>query len=154
VTGSEDSSDLVTQVTPEPPPFTAADARRMVAHIPTCESLLSGDPEQRRAALTSLSRRADARSVALLRWSLSQPDADLAVEAGLPLEDLTARHEARVLAARAPATESGTHEGLLACAEVLAEAIHSGLADAALVTVLADEARSYYERAMEREPAR
>ena len=84
---------------PEPPD--PEDVRRMAEALPCCEALLHGALEERRAVLATLTRRADADAVALLRWALGAPDADLAVEAALALEDISATFEGR-LAVRAP----------------------------------------------------
>lgn len=128
-------------------------ARRLVAGVPICESLL-GDPESRRAALAALQRESDARAVALLRWAVNQPDPDLGVEAALALEELSTRSSRRAADACTAMERQPCRDNALAAAQELAAPIHNGLAEPSLVTALADQARSYYERAAALDPAR
>jgi hypothetical protein len=130
------------------------EARRMAEALPWCEALLEGGVEERRAVLAALTRRADADALALLRWALGAPDADLAVEAALALEDISARFEARLAAARREMREHPSHEAAMAAAEVVARAIEAGIADPSLVPSLAHEARNLYEEAARLDPVR
>ena len=70
--------------------------RRLGEALPCCEALISGSQEERRAIIATLTRRADADAVALLRWALGAPDPELAVEAALAIEEMTAAFEARL----------------------------------------------------------
>jgi hypothetical protein len=121
-------------------------ARRLTAGGPTCESLLA-DAETRRAAMASLQRDADARAITLLRWALAQPNADLALDAALALEDLSARYAERSAQACAEADRRPSRDSALAAAEVIASAIYNGLADPVLLPALAAQARGYYRMA-------
>jgi hypothetical protein len=150
----------------------AGDFARLAAALPSCEALSAGTVEERRAIIATLVRRADADAVALLRWALGASDPDLAVDAALALEELTASFDARLAACRdalaaARAGESGggdaasvpvtapaeagaltvglaASEAALAAAELITHAIDVGVADPALVPALASEAREDY----------
>lgn len=121
-------------------------ARRLTTGGPACESLLA-DAETRRAAVASLQRDADARAITLLRWALAHPDADLALEAALALEDLSARYAERSAQACAEADRRPSRDSALAAAEVIASAIYNGLGDPALLPAIAAQARGYYRMA-------
>jgi len=150
-----------TEITEQPPgdplavdPPDPDEVRRMAEALPWCEALLDGSLEERRAVLSVLTRRADADALALLRWALGAPDADLAVEAALALEDISARFETRLGAARRAAREHPSYETALAAAEVVAHAIDAGIADPSLIPSLAHEGRALYEEAARLDPAR
>jgi hypothetical protein len=116
---------------------------------------MAGSVEERRAIIATLVRRGDADAVALLRWALGASDADLAVDAALALEEMTASFDARLAACRdalaaahapesapgAPAAALPAAEAALAAAELITHAIDVGVADPALVSALASEAR-------------
>ncbi len=127
--------------------FTAGDARRLADGLSTCEALLSEDADERRATLSALSRRADARSVGVLRWAVGGPDPDLAIEAALALEDLGLELEERLAACRAAVKETPGAESALAAAEIITGALAAGLADASSAPALTAEARRYVEMA-------
>jgi hypothetical protein len=129
------------------PLLTPEEARRLAADLPTCEALTSRDERERRSALARLQHRGDAQAIRVLRWALGRPDPDLVLEAALTLEDLGGRHEARVQAARATLIAKPTFEQALATADLVAEAVFTGLADAALLPAVAQEARCLYELA-------
>ena len=57
------------------------------------DALDSGDDEQRRAALSTLSRRGDRGAIALLRRAASGRDPDLALSAALVLDEIGERTE-------------------------------------------------------------
>jgi hypothetical protein len=98
--------------------------------------------------------------VALLRWALGASDPDLAVDAALALEEMTASFDARLSACRealaaaqggateretaAPVATLPASEAALAAAELITHAIDVGVADPALVPALASEARDDY----------
>jgi hypothetical protein len=128
----------------------ADELRRMGEALPCCEALLAGQAEERRAIIATLTRRADADAVAILRWALGAPDPDLAVEAALALEEMAASFEADLAASRkalAAARDGQVVDAALAAGELITDAIDAGIADPALVGTLAHEARGYYERA-------
>jgi hypothetical protein len=78
----------------------AGDFGRLAAALPSCEALSAGTVEERRAIIATLVRRGDAEAVALLRWALGASDPDLAVDAALALEEMTASFDARLAACR------------------------------------------------------
>jgi hypothetical protein len=127
----------------------ADELRRLGEALPCCEALLAGQAEERRAIIATLTRRADADAVALLRWALGAPDPELAVEAALALEEMAASFEADLASCRKRVAEggSGAAEEALAAAELITDAIDGGIADPALVGTLAHEAREYFEQA-------
>jgi len=119
-------------------------ARRLTAGGPVCEALLAIDAGTRHVALASLQRDADARAIAVLRWSLAQPDPDPVLEAALALEELSARYAERSAEACAEAERRPSRDSALAAAEVVASAIHNGLAEPALLPAIAARARACY----------
>ena len=137
------------------------DFGRLAAALPSCEALMAGSVEERRAIIATLVRHGDADAVALLRWALGASDPDLAVDAALALEEMTASFDARLAACRealtaargaeghpdAPAPALPTAEAALATAELITHAVDVGIADPALVPALASEAREDYELA-------
>ncbi len=136
------------------PPSKVMDVSRLTDGLPACEALVSANQEQRRASLALLSRRADAESIAILRWAAGGPDPDLAVEAALALEDLGTRFDTRAAAAREALESHPGFDEALAAADILADGIHSGLADPSLLGPLVTEARRCYAQAEFLAPAR
>jgi hypothetical protein len=129
--------------------------RRLGEALPCCEALLAGSVEERRAILATLTRRADADAVAILRWALGAPDPDLAVEAALAIEEMTAAFETHLAECRdAHAAAPSSAEAALAYAELVTQGIDAGIADAALVPKLAQEARRCFIAADDGEPGR
>jgi hypothetical protein len=136
----------------EPPG--AEELRRLGEALPTCEALLAGEADERRAIIATLTRRADAGAVSLLRWALGAAHPDLAVEAALAMEEMTASFEARLGAYRAMLAEKPSGAEALAAAELATDAIEAGLAEAALVPSLVEEARGYYTMALSDDQSR
>jgi len=136
--------------------LTSADVRRLTEGLSGCEALISSDLDERRKTLALLKHRADSVSISLLRWAISGPDGDLAVEAALVLEDLNVRFETRVASVRTATDVGCTFDSAVAAGDALADGIHSGLVDPELRGPLIREARQYYERsqsiALERLP--
>ena len=145
----------------------AGDFGRLAAALPSCEALLGGDGRRAARDHRDAGRRADADAVALLRWALGASDPDLAVDAALALEEMTASFDARLaacrdalaaarrLAAERAGRASAAHalaasEAALAAAELITHAIDVGVADPALVPALASEAREDYALAARR----
>ena len=135
-------------------PLRAEELRRLGEALPCCEALLAGGVDERRAIIATLTRRADVDAVALLRWALGAADPDLAVEAALAIEEMTASCEARLASYRKQLAEGGgAPKGTArAAAELATDAIETGLAEPTLVPELADEARRYYATARADEP--
>jgi hypothetical protein len=133
------------------------DFGRLAAALPSCEALMAGTVEERRAIIATLVRRGDADAVALLRWALGASDPDLAVDAALALEEMTASFDARLAACRDALTPASAGadtaappaipapEAALAAAELITRAIDVGVADPGLVPMLAAEAREDFE---------
>jgi hypothetical protein len=151
-------SDLAMAPALAPEPV-AGDFGRLAVALPSCEALSAGTVEERRAIIATLVRRADAEAVALLRWALGASDPDLAVDAALALEEMTASFDARLAACRealaaaraaaegsAPGPAAGlpAAEAALAAADLITHAVDVGVADPALVPALASEAREDY----------
>jgi hypothetical protein len=139
---------------PDARPLDPEEVRRMAEALPCCEALLAGTIEERRAILATLTRRADANALALLRWALGAPDPELAIEAALALEDVSATFESRLDAARREVRERPSFNAALAAADTVARAIDAGIPDPSLVPSLARDAREMYELAAQLEPAR
>jgi hypothetical protein len=153
--------DLISDLAQAPPVAMDApgtDFGRLAVALPNCEALSAGTVEERRAIIATLVRRGDADSVALLRWALGAADPDLAVDAALALEEMTASFDARLAACRealaaaqeaarnpgAPAPALPAPEAALAAADLITHAVDVGVADPALVPALAAEARDDY----------
>jgi hypothetical protein len=158
------NGDLISDLAQAPPlaaETAGADFGRLAAALPSCEALSAGTVEERRAIIATLVRQSDAEAVALLRWALGAADPDLAVDAALALEEMTASFDARLAACRdalaaagnadpsrgAPPPALPAAEAALATAELITHAIDVGVADPALVPALASEARQDYELA-------
>ena len=75
------------------PALTMAAMERLRDSLSPCDALDRGDDEQRRAALSVLSRRADREAIALLRRAASGRDPDLALSAALALDEIGERAE-------------------------------------------------------------
>jgi hypothetical protein len=151
--------DLISDLNLGGPPAVetvAGDFGRLAVALPSCEALSAGTVEERRAIIATLVRRGDADAVALLRWALGASDPDLAVDAALALEEMTASFDARLAACRdalaaagggaadnqgAPPVALPAADAALAAAELITHAVDVGIADPALVPVLATEAR-------------
>ena len=137
---------------PEPP--RAEELRRLGEALPTCEALLASDADERRAIIATLTLQADAGAVALLRWALGAANPDLAVEAALAIEEMTASFEASMAGYRKSLAEKSSGGEALEAAELATDAIEAGLAETALVPTLAEEARGYYAVALADDDAR
>ena len=133
----------------------AEELRSLGEALPTCEALLAGTIDERRAIIATLALRADAGSVALLRWALGAANPELAVESALAIEEMTASFEARMDDHRkALAATPSRPDEALAAAELATDAIEAGLAEPALLPTLAHEARGYFSAALAVEPTR
>jgi hypothetical protein len=132
----------------------AEELRRLGEALPTCEALLAGNVDERRAIVATLALRADAGAVALLRWALGAANPDLAVEAALAIEEMTASFEARLDGYRKAKGSQAGDGTALAAAELATDAIEAGLAETALIPALAEEARGNYAAALVGEPRR
>jgi hypothetical protein len=150
--------ELISDLMQSAPPATeiaGTDFGRLAVALPSCEALSAGTVEERRAIIATLVRRGDAEAVALLRWALGASDPDLAVDAALALEEMTASFDARLAACRdalaaarggddkpaAPPVALPLADAALAAAELITHAVDVGIADPALVPALAAEAR-------------
>jgi hypothetical protein len=133
----------------------AEELRSLGEALPTCEALLAGSIDERRAIIATLALRADAGSVALLRWALGAANPELAVESALAIEEMTASFEAQMDQHRKEMAETPPRPGAaLAAAELATDAIEAGLAETALLPTLAHEARGYYSAALAADPTR
>ncbi|HEY4393263.1 MAG TPA: hypothetical protein VGP64_04345 [Polyangia bacterium] len=132
----------------------AEELRQLGEALPTCEALLAGNVDERRAIVATLALRADAGAVALLRWALGAANPELAVEAALAIEEMTASVEARLDGYRKMLAAGAKGDTALAAAELATDAIEAGLAETALIPTLAGEARGYYAAAQAGEGAR
>jgi hypothetical protein len=133
----------------------AEELRSLGEALPTCEALLAGSIDERRAIIATLALRADAGSVALLRWALGAANPDLAVESALAIEEMTASFEARMDEHRKELASGSPRPGeALEAAELATDAIEAGLAETVLVPSLAHEARGYFSAALVADPTR
>jgi HEAT repeat protein len=75
--------------------LTRAAIQQLVDALSPSDALDCGEEEQRRAALSALSRREDPEAIALLRRAAAGHDQDLALSAALILDDVGERAERR-----------------------------------------------------------
>jgi hypothetical protein len=131
----------------------AEELRSLGEALPTCEALLAGSIDERRAIIATLALRADAGAVALLRWALGAANPDLAVESALAIEEMTASFEARMDEHRKKLCSGSPRPGeALEAAELATDAIEAGLAETVLVPSLAHEARGHFSAALAADP--
>jgi hypothetical protein len=123
--------------------------RRLVDAPPATVVLMIGSPEDRRALLSALGRRADAPSIAVLRWALTATPPDVGMEAALALEDMSTTFEKKLAAFREELTHRPAPPAALAAAHHITRAVEAGLPDATRTQTLATEARRYYALARE-----
>ena len=132
----------------------AADVRRAGELPPSLERLMSTSSEERLAALVRLSGRADATSVALLRWAVEHGPREVVLDSALTLEELDLRREKRLEAARVAFETTPTFDRAFAAAEAAASGVLTGLCDDASLPALAGQARDYFEKALALDPSR
>lgn len=137
----------------EAPPMDASAIRRAACALPACEALLAAKAEERRALLAVLTRRADRSAVEMLRWALTAPNRDLALEAALALEEISSTFERRLADARAELTRMPTRATAMAAGDLVAHAIDARIVDPTLIGPLYAEARRCYALAEELDPA-
>jgi len=75
------------------PELTVAAMERLRDSLSLYDALDCGDDEQRRAALSALSRRGDREAIALLRRAAAGRDPDLSLSAALALDEIGERAE-------------------------------------------------------------
>ena len=75
------------------PALTIDAVQRLGSALSPCDALGCGDEEQRRGALSGLSRRADPEAIVLLRRAAAGDDPDLALYAALVLDEVGERAE-------------------------------------------------------------
>jgi tetratricopeptide (TPR) repeat protein len=148
---SEVADLLKDEPEPEPPPEVAL-IRNVADGLPAPDALLVADVEERRARLWALGRRADAESIALLRWALTAGPNDLGLEAALALEDLSIEFEKRLKELRRQLEETPTAACARAAGDHITHAFEVGAVDVAQLRAYADEARGHYDRAAELDP--
>jgi tetratricopeptide (TPR) repeat protein len=117
---------------------------------PFADMLGADDPRLRRAALDALSRRPDARAVALLRAALEARDRDTQVGASGALRGIEERlaraiEEAREAVARRPRSAAAA----CAAGEACLAYVEAGLVDPAMERSWIDEAEAAYRRAID-----
>jgi HEAT repeat protein len=78
---------------PARPALTIAAMRHLGSALSPCDALDGGDEEQRRAALSALSRRGDPEAMAMLRRAAAGRDPDLVLSAALVLDEIGERAE-------------------------------------------------------------
>jgi hypothetical protein len=138
---SEVADLLKDEPEPEPPPEVAL-IRNVADGLPAPDALLVADVEERRARLWALGRRADAESIALLRWALTAGPNDLGLEAALALEDLSIEFEKRLKELRRQLEETPTAACARAAGDHITHAFEVGAVDVAQLRAYADGSRS------------
>ena len=149
---SELSDSIKEPPEPEPAPEVAL-IREVADGLPAPDALLIAGVEERRARLWALGRRADAESIALLRWALTAGPNDLGLEAALALEDLSIEFGKKLKDLRKQLEEAPTAADARAAGDHITHAFEVGAIDVAQLRSYADEARAHYDRAVELEPS-
>lgn len=127
-------------------------ARRLTASLPSCEALVSGGLEARRATISRLARRAAPADIAILRWARGHDDPDVAVEVALALEEVGVAFEQRVYAARAAAIADPSFASHAAVVRVISAGALANVIDIPVLRKLAVVAREHYAAAIALEP--
>ena len=139
----------------ERPPrrLSTVDVARLGETPPVLDRLLSGDPAERLEALVALSSTGDAAAVAVLRWALEHGPSDVVLDAALTLEEIELRGEARAALAR---ELLGTEDAdrALAAGDATATLVHDGIVDPAIASLYLEQARTYYQLALQWAPER
>jgi hypothetical protein len=130
------------------------DVSRLGEVSPALDRLLIGDPGERLEALVGLSSAGDATAVAVLRWALEHGPSDVVLDAALTLEEIDLRGEARMVATREELAERHCVEVALAAADAAAAPVLNRIADPSISRTLADQARGFYQAAIECGPER
>lgn len=128
-------------------------ARRLTTSLPSCEAIMSGDVDARRATLARLTARARPDDVAILRWARGHDDPEVAVEVALAFEELGQRFEQRLRDARDAAAAEPTASAHAQIVHAISAGITSGVVDATLVSRLAEEARRHHVAAAVLDPS-
>ncbi|HUH04510.1 MAG TPA: hypothetical protein VML75_21085 [Kofleriaceae bacterium] len=126
----------------------AGQIRRMGELPPLIERLLSINSSDRQSALVTLAAQPDARAIQILRWAVEHGPPESVLDAALTLGELDLELEHSLKIAERAASERPTYDNLVDAGDLLAQAIHSGLADPVIVPNLAGRARTWYERAV------
>jgi len=113
---------------------------------PLLERLIGTSPE-RRAALASMSRADGAQKIGGLRWLIERGDGEAALDAALTLEELADRRLADVARLTERAGEGVDWRRMVDAADLIADTVHSGIADPSMVPALCARARELYRAA-------
>jgi hypothetical protein len=111
------------------------------------ELLMSDESADRQAALVVLSTKADADAIRTLRWAINHGGPETVLESALTVSELDYRFERAFAAVEALLEEQPSYEYAMAAANLLADTVHSGLADPAIAVGLAAQARELFIRA-------
>jgi hypothetical protein len=133
---------------PRPHSAEAGQIRRMGELPPLIERLLSNNSGDRQSALVALAARPDARAIQILRWAVEHGPPESVLDAALTLGELDLELEHLVQVAERVATERPTYDALVEAGDLLAQALHSRLADPAIAPNLASRARAWYDKAI------
>lgn len=133
---------------PRPHTLEVGQIRRIGELPPLVERLLSTSSSDRQSALVTLAARPDARAIQILRWAVEHGPPEAVLDAALTLGELDLELEHALELAERVATERPTYDNLVEAGDLLAQAIHSRLADPAIAPNLATRARAWYERAV------
>lgn len=134
--------------------MTAGDVSRVAELPPALERLISSDSSERLSALCDLSATPDAASISMLRWTIDNGPNDVVLDAALTLEDIDLRCEARSVAAAEALAAVPTFDRAIEAADAAASRVLTGLADASLAPQLINQARDFYQLALELAPLR
>jgi tetratricopeptide (TPR) repeat protein len=151
-----DHSELGDSIKEEPEPEPAPEValiREVADGLPAPDALLVANVEERRARLWALGRRADAESIALLRWALTAGPNDLGLEAALALEDLSIEFGKKLKDLRKRLEQAPSAADARAAGEHITHAFEVGAIDVAQLRSYADEARGHFDRAVELDPS-
>ncbi len=128
--------------------------RSLAGAVPAWEAVLSADADIRRAALSSLSLRANAGDVEVLRWARQRCEGEIGLEIALAFDEASQGFEHRAAQARTAVEQERSYVAAARAFRVLVDGIRSGIVDPPAISRLAAEARRYHDAAIAADPVR
>lgn len=128
------------------------DAREVVRSlsgaVSAWEAVVSSNADVRRSTLWTLSLRANASDLEVLRWARVRCSGEIGLEVALAFDEASQVFEQRAAQARAAAKEDRSYVAAARAFGVLVDGIRTGIVDPPAVSRLAAEARRYHDAAV------
>jgi len=133
----------------KPRPIDAREiVRSLSGAVPAWQAVVSSDADVRRSALSTLSLRANASDLEVLRWARVRSSGEIGLEVALAFDEASQVFEQRAALARAAAKEDRSYVAAARAFRVLVDGIRSGIVDPPAISRLAAEARRYHDAAV------